>query len=77
MSTRLQNYTIGKATLSDQIFLGKLDKKGRTWLDKKDITSLFIEVMLSYVGVDQTLTVNGSEGSVYEITVEKIKDKND
>lgn len=73
MAINLSQFTIGPATLSDKIYLGKLDKKGRTWLAKKDITSDFLHVMLDYVGVDKTLTVNGSEGSVYEVTVAKIK----
>lgn len=39
----LSQFTIGQAILDEnKIYLGKLDKKGRTWLAKKDITNEFL-----------------------------------
>lgn len=70
----LSQFTIGKACLDEEkIYLGKLDKKGRTWLHKKDITQEFMELMIGYIGENKIMDIHGSEGSHYELTCKKIK----
>lgn len=70
----LSQFTIGKACLDEEkIYLGKLDKKGRTWLHKKDITQEFMELMIGYIGENKIMDIHGDEGSHYELTCKKIK----
>lgn len=70
----LSQFTIGKARLDEnKIYLGKLDKKGRIWLHKKDVTQEFMQLMLDYIGVNKAIDFRGSEGSHYELTCKKLK----
>lgn len=70
----LDQFTIGKACLDEnKIYLGKLDKKRRIWLHKKDVTQEFMELMLDYIGINQIMDFKGSEGSHYELTCKKLK----
>lgn len=46
----LSNFHIGNSYLdTGKVFLGKVNKKGDCYLDKKDITQEFIRVMLKYL----------------------------
>lgn len=70
----LTQFTIGKACLSETIYLGKLSKDKKTWLSKKDITSEFIQLMINYVGENKILDIADSKGNpAYEISVKKVK----
>ena len=70
----LTQFTIGKACFDEnKVYLGKLDKKGRTWLHKKDITDTFLHLMVSYVGEDKSLEIFANGKPKYKITVEKVK----
>lgn len=69
----LNNIRLGHSKLSDNIFAGYLSKDGKTWEQKKDITSDFIGAVIDrFAGYRETLTV--SDGRKYEITVKEIKD---
>ena len=70
----LDNFKIGKACLTDAVFLGKVSKDGKTWLHKKDITSEFLATIIDYVGENIELTVTGRNSKdKYTITVKKTK----
>lgn len=70
----LSQFTIGKACLSEAIYLGKLSKNGKTWLHKKDITQEFIKTMIDYVGENKIMDISDDKGKpLYEITVKKVK----
>lgn len=73
----LTQFTIGPACLDEgKIYLGKLDKKGRTWLHKKDITNEFLHIMISYIGENKMMPVVSDGVVKYEITCKKIQKKN-
>lgn len=74
----LDQFTIGPACLDEnKVYLGKLDKKGRTWLHKKDITQQFVNVMISYIGENMEIDfVDKKDGSKYIISCKKIQKKN-
>lgn len=73
INMNLSQFTIGKACLGEnKIYLGKLDKKGRTWLHKKDITSEFLHVMIGYIGENQMMPVESGGVVKYEITCKKV-----
>lgn len=70
----LSQFTIGQACLDEnKIYLGKLDKKGLTWLAKKDITNEFLHLMISYIGENKMMPVVSNGVTKYEITCKKIK----
>lgn len=69
----LDQFTIGQACLDEgKIYLGKLDKKGRIWLHKKDITQEFLCLMISYIGENKMMPVVSNGVTKYEITCKKI-----
>lgn len=46
----LSNFHISNSYLdTGKVYLGKVNKKGNCYLDKKDITQEFIKVMLGYL----------------------------
>jgi hypothetical protein len=70
----LSQFTIGQASLDEnKIYLGKLDKRGRTWLHKKDVTNEFLHLMISYIGENKMMPVVSNGVTKYEITCKKIK----
>ena len=69
----LSQFTIGTACLDEnKIYLGKLDKKGRKWLAKKDITNEFLHVMIGYIGENKMMPVVSNGVTKYEITCKKV-----
>ena len=69
----LDQFTIGQACLDEnKVYLGKLDKKRRTWLHKKDITHEFLSLMISYIGENKMMPVVSDGVTKYEITCKKI-----
>ncbi len=69
----LSQFTIGQACLDEnKIYLGKLDKKGRTWLHKKDITNEFLHLMISYIGENKMMPVVSNGVTKYEIICKKV-----
>jgi len=66
----LQNIKLAKSALTDNIYVGYVDKTGKGWKDKKDVTDEFISCVIArWAGFKETLT--SSDGDVYEITVKK------
>ena len=56
---------IGHSPLTDRIFLGKQNQEKGMWVgEKKDITSEFITVALSYFEENMIREIGGSKGSV-------------
>ena len=69
----LDQFTIGQACFDEnKVYLGKLDKKRRTWLHKKDITQEFLSLMISYIGENKMMPVVSNGVTKYEITCKKI-----
>ena len=74
----LSQFTIGNSCLGeDKIYLGKLDKKGRTWLHKKDITQEFYKTMIGWIGENCARDLIGSGGTKYEIICKLVKKPKD
>lgn len=70
----LSQFAIGQASLEpNKVFLGKLDKKRRTWLHKKDITDEFLHLMISYIGENKMMPVESGGVVKYQITCKKIQ----
>ena len=69
----LDQFAIGQACLDEnKVYLGKLDKKRRTWLHKKDITQEFLCLMISYIGENKMMPITSNGVTKYEITCKKI-----
>ena len=69
----LDNVRLGHSKLTDNVFAGFLSKDGKTWTQKKNITSDFIGAVIDrFAGYKETITV--SDGRKFEITVKELKD---
>lgn len=67
---------VGMAALSNQIFVGRLSKDGRTWKNgKQDVTSDVLQSVIQFVGVDKEIVVNVGGKPKYRIRVTDIEAK--
>ena len=75
----LANYKIATSPLSGRIFLGKINRKGDTWLDnppKVDVTGdacAAVAIHTLMEGGKTIVTANGKP--MYEITARKVVDE--
>ncbi len=61
MSTRKG---IGYSPLTESVYLGRQNREKGMWIgEKEDITSDFINVVLQWVGDNESRTIDGSKGS--------------
>lgn len=45
----MKNYEIGLSPITNNIYIGELNKKGNQWLDKKDITLKACELVALHI----------------------------
>jgi len=65
------------AALSNQIFVGRLCKDGKTWEEgKQDVTSDVLQSIIQYVEPGHEITVNAGNVPKYLIRVTEILPKN-
>jgi len=65
------------AALSNQIFVGRLCKDGRTWKEgKQDVTSDVLRSIIQYVEPGHEITVNAGGVPKYRIRVTEISSEN-
>ncbi len=71
---RIEQIHLAKSALTDQIYVGILDKDGLSWKDKKEVTNEFIAVAIQrWGGFEETIT--GSSGKVYRISIKEITEE--
>lgn len=69
---KAEQIKLGISPVTDTVFAGRLNKKGNMWLEKADVTDMFIGCVIQrFEGSVET--IESSDGSEYEITVKKIK----
>lgn len=69
---------VGMAALSNQIFVGRLRKDGKTWKEgKQDVTSDVLQSIIQFVEPGHELTVNVDGVPKYPIRVTEISSEND
>ena len=63
---------LGVSPITKTVYAGRLNKKGDTWIYKKDITEDFLRCCVDYFdpGTENTLSVDGEP--TYIITVKKV-----
>lgn len=72
MRVELENIRLAKSPLSDTIYAGVLEKDGKKWRDKVDITGDFITAVLArWNGFKEV--IRDPDGKKYEISVKEIK----
>lgn len=73
MKIDLEDIEIGISPLTDEVFVGILDKKNpNLWKHKKSVTNGFLTCVISrWNGYKQTIT--SSDGQKYEISIKKMK----
>jgi hypothetical protein len=68
---------VGIAALSNQIFVGRLCKDGKTWKEgKQDVTSDVLQSIIQYVEPGYEITVNAGGVPKYLIRVTEIPSQN-
>ncbi len=69
---KVEDLHLALSPLTDTIYVGTLNKKGDTWLKKKDVTNEFITAVIQkWSGYTQTLT--DSNGDKHEISIKTTK----
>jgi len=66
-----QQIALGVSPLTKTVYAGRLNKKGNMWLEKADVSDMFMAcVIQKFEGY--TEEVEDDKGNKYEITVKKI-----
>lgn len=69
----LSELRLAKGMITDQVYVGKLNKKGTEWLNKVDITNDFITAVLErWSGYSEEI-IRG-DGKKFKISVKEIKE---
>lgn len=66
----LDNIKLAKSSLTDTVFIGTLSKDGKRWLQKKDVTNMFLSAAIARWEGQQEVIKSGD--TMWEITVKKI-----
>ena len=70
MKVDLENITLGHSPLTDEIFAGTVNKGGKTWRNKKNVTNEFIDCCIKrWEGQKEIIQAGENE---WEISVRKI-----
>ena len=68
---------VGMAALSNQIYVGRLCKDGKTWKEgKQDVTSDVLQSIIQYVEPGHEIDVNVGGVAKYRIRVTEIPSEN-
>lgn len=71
---KLDELRLGVGPLTDQIYIGSIDKKNpHLWSKKADITSGFIGALMEWCPVGTIRMVNDNHGNEYEIEIRCVK----
>lgn len=71
----MTNYHVGCGPLTNRIYAGRVDKRGRTWASKSDVTGAACGAVIEHVLANKepvTVSVNGVPK--YRIIVEELPD---
>lgn len=71
MKVELENIKLGHSPLTDSVFAGVLDKSGKRWLKKTDVTNTFIGCVIHRWENQKEVISSGND--VWEISVKKLK----
>ena len=64
MKVELENLTLGASPLSDEIYLGTLNKNKTMWKSKRNITDIFMHIVIArFLGHEEE--VEDGEGLTY------------
>lgn len=73
MKVNLEDLRLGVSELTDEVFVGIMEKNGMLWKHKINLTNDFIQAVVQrWQNQKQTFTRNGYE---YEVSVKKTKIK--
>ncbi len=68
----LDNVKIGMSVLTDNIYIGYIEKNGHMWKKKKDITDAFVNIVIQrWESCSQVVTVRDT-GDKFKISVQKL-----
>ena len=74
-----KNYTIGYSPLTESVYLGKINSKGDSWLDKKDITGTFLRVATECFSGEKgkvcVTVIQGKDGKKFELSLKEITEE--
>lgn len=68
----IENLRLGKSALTDDIFVGYLDKSNKGWKTKKKITTDFLNAVIDRWENQEEIISDGT--NKWKITVEKLKE---
>jgi hypothetical protein len=72
MKVELDNVHLAHSELTDNVYVGTINKDGSMWRNKKNITSEFIGCVISSFK-NKKVILEGIEGERYELMCRKIK----
>jgi hypothetical protein len=67
------NLVLGKGSLTDNIYIGTLNKAKTHWIHKKDITNNFLQVVLERFNGYEEILSDGKKK--YKIRCEEVKEE--
>lgn len=68
----LKDIHIAASPLTDRIYIGTVDRSGKSWAQKHDATSTFIAALMDWTPPGTVRMVADSKGGQYEIEVRKL-----
>ena len=69
----MKNLRLGLGGITDNVYVGRVNKAGTEWLDKQDVTSDFLACVIdSFLGNETTIT--SSTGEKFSVVVRKIEE---
>lgn len=69
---KLEELKLAKSSVTDNVYIGKVNKDGVSWSNKSDITNDFLKCVIDrWNGYVETIRV--SDGKTYEISVKEVK----
>lgn len=69
---KIDQVTLGVSPLTETVFAGRLNKAKNMWLEKHDVTDMFIGCVIVKFGGHVT-EIESDNGTKWEVTVKEIK----
>lgn len=70
----MKNLRLGLGGITDNVYVGRVNKAGTEWLDKQDITNDFLACVIDKF-VDNETTITSSTGEKFSVVVAKMNDR--
>lgn len=70
---KAEQISLGVSAITETVYAGRLNKAKTMWLEKKDVTDMFIHCAIQKFGGHIT-EMESEDGKKYEITVKEVKE---